>query len=70
MSTHAAHLDTTAFDAAAVKAQEARESAGSWLKRLTHRIAERQQAVAMARIAAIDPRLAREIRAARDRADW
>lgn len=70
MTTQAVPLQSAAFDAAAGSAQRASEHAGSWIRRVVEKIAARQQAAAMARLAAIDPRLAREIRAARDRAEW
>ncbi|MEZ5657596.1 MAG: hypothetical protein R3E83_03455 [Burkholderiaceae bacterium] len=70
MSTHVAHYETTALDAAASSAQQAGEKAGSWLKRMAMTMAARRQAALMAHLEALDPRLAREMRAARDRADW
>ncbi|MEZ5653825.1 MAG: hypothetical protein R3E87_25105 [Burkholderiaceae bacterium] len=70
MSTHAAQMESAALDMAANSAQQAGHSVRHWFKSVFARMAAGRQAALMAHLEAIDPRLAREMRAARDRADW
>jgi hypothetical protein len=68
--TTAAHANDFAFDYTRGNEAKAAKPAAGFLSRAFDRFVARRQAAAIAQIAMFDPRLAREIRAAQDRAEW
>lgn len=72
MTVHTANPTDFAYDYASGKAavKETATKTKSAMARAFDRYVARRQAAAMAQIAMYDPRLAREIQAAQDRADW
>ena len=72
MTVHTANPTDFAYDYASGKAavaETATKTKGA-LSRAFDRYVARRQAAAMAQISMYDPRLARDIRAAQDRAEW
>lgn len=68
--TTATHANDFAFDYTRGSVTEAVKPASGFLKRAFEGFVARRQAAAMAQIAMFDPRLAKEIQAAKDRAEW
>lgn len=72
MTVHTANPTDFAYDYASGKAavsETATKTQGA-IARAFNRYVARRQAAAMAQVAMLDPRLAREIQAAQDRAEW